>query len=237
MRVRKSLFPAVCVGGALLGACRGEGNWELRIRGGEAASFGLGTDDFSDGCAAVFDSFVVHIEQAELIDEDGASGGGIRLPSRIDMVASDVIEVALVPVMEGTYETVALQLGSSDSPAITVSGVITCQSGTVELNLDFDGVRDLSCDADKLVISNKDAGDSELNVAVDVFFVDGGDPTSTVRVGTPYIDADANHDGRLSRAELNALEVEEGVLGELIERRLDGLVRSEGGEMCVRRGV
>lgn len=233
---RRALFQALLLGAPLLGGCRGDGNWELRARGGEAASFGLGTDAFSDGCAAVFDSFVLHIEKADLIDEDGESGGGISLASSIDLVASDLIEVAVVPVLEGTYETVSLQLGSSDTPAVTVTGVVTCQSGTIALNLDFDGVRKLSCDADKLVIPNKDAGDTELNVAVEALFVEGADPTSSVLVGSPYIDADANHDGDLSRAELNALEVEDGLLGELIEDRVDGLVRSEGGAVCARRG-
>jgi len=220
----------------LLVGCRGDGNWELLARGGDAASFGLGTSAFADGCAAVFDSFVLNIEAAELIDEDGESAGGIELASRVDLVDAEVVNVAVVPVLEGSFDSISLQLGGPDSAAVTTTGVITCDRGTVEFDWAFLETRKLSCAADQLTIPDKGDGTTELQVPVQTLFVEGANPTSEVLLGEPFIEADTNHDGEVLYIELDDVFVGAAVLGDLMEARVDGLVRSEGGAVCTRRG-
>ena len=223
--------------GLLLVGCRGEGNWALRATGGEAATSGVNTTAFADGCAAVFETFELNILAAELIDEDGESAGGIELPARVDLVDAEVVDVAVVPVAAGGFESVALKLGSAELPAVSTTGFISCDSGTVAFDWSFVEQRQLACAASELSIPDKGEGSTELQVRVEALFVEGANPTSDVLWGEPFIEADTNHDGELRLLELEEVSVEGLPLDELMEVRVDGLVRSEGGAVCTASGA
>ena len=221
--------------GLLLAGCGGEGSWALSVRS-ERASVGLSTAEFEDGCAVVFDTFVLNIEEADLVDEDGVSAGGIGLPSRVDLVDAEVVEVATIPVAAGRSASVSLQLGGGGIPALSTTGYVSCRSGTVAFDWAFDERRKLSCPADELDIPDKGEGSTQLEAPVETLFVDGTNPNSQQLLGEPFVEADANHDGELGMAELDAAIAGEFPLGDLMRVRVDGLVRSEGGVVCARAG-
>lgn len=225
---------ALAVGLLLWVGCRGEGNWALTARGGDAASIGVGSDQFADGCAAVFQTFELNIEAAEPIDEEGESAGGIELPSRVDLVGADVVDVAVVPVVAGDFDSIFLELGSADTPAVSTTGFISCDSGTIAFDWAFLERRELSCAANQLSIPDKGEGSTQLKVRLEALFVDGSNPTSDVLWGEPFIAADADDDGELRLAELNDASVGGVGLRELLEVRVDGLVRSESDVICTR---
>lgn len=223
--------------------CRGEGTWSVTATGGDYLQTGMGSEAFDDDCAAVFDRLELGFQSAELFDADGESGGGIEVPSPLDLTGDGPHTVGIIEVLEGEYDTMALQLGTGASPAIRISGVLTCSSGTADFDWSFEGPLRLSCDTDVVGIDNKGEDETLLVVTPDAVFAGSSPAEGAERRGLHLRASDSNLDGVITLQELAALtgpdvglDTVPGDLRTYVTGLAENMVAVEGGSPCVGRG-
>jgi|GEM_PF-6746019 len=202
------------LGALLLVGCRGEGKWDVTASGGEFAESGMTSDDFVDSCAAGFGAVEVNYQSVELFDEDGETGGGIDVPSPLDLAGTGPHTVGLVDVLEGSYDTFKMKLGTGTTPGVRLVGTLTCQAGTVDFDWSFDGPMAFTCDDASVDITNKGDDDTLFLVTPDAIFSPTASDVDPARQGLHLLALDADHNGDLTLDELEAVTgTEAGLTG------------------------
>ena len=239
----------VCAGLGLLAGlstgCRGEGKWDLTATGGEAAETGLRSDAFIDACAATFGTVELAFQSVELIDEDGESGGGVDVPSPLDLAGEGPHTVGLIDVLEGEYDTLSIQLGTGTSPGVRLGGVLTCPAGTANFDWAFEGPIRLTCDGAGVSVANKGDEATLLSVTPDAVFSPTASDVDPTRAGLHILGLDDDFDGYVTLDELATATGDEAglaagsVTDDLrthVTDRVLGMVAVDGGGRCAASG-
>ena len=195
----------------LLASCGGEGTWTLTTWGEDYIEIGIPAGDFADGCSVVFDRFEVVDSELALLDGDGAVVGEIAGSMVVDMAQPGPVELGSVDVPATHYDAVSWRIGPSDDEPVSVSvaGTITCGEQAVAFAWDFDTDTTYHCEPEDLTIPAGGEDSTELTVHGDHLFYDSlEDPDAALR-GQAFVDADADSDGEVTVAELEAVSVAE----------------------------
>lgn len=199
------------------------GTWTLNTWGEEYIEEGIPAAEFEDGCEAVYDEFLIIQSNAALRDGDGNSVSNLPVSQLFDMTQAGPHEVGSSEVRATTYDRVHVevgplleqtvvgnateeQLGRMDGLSIFVSGTLTCGADAVDFDWAFDTETMYECEPELTIASGGD-GTTEFTVHGDHFFYDGLENPDAVVRGQAIVDADADADGAVTRAELEAVNV------------------------------
>jgi hypothetical protein len=195
----------------LLAGCGGEGTWILSTWGEDYIETGIPAADFADGCSVVFDRFEVVDSDLALLDGDGAVVGEIPGSFVMDMAQPGPVDLGDVTVPATHYDEVSWRIGPTDDEPVSVSveGTITCGEQSVGFAWDFDTDTTYHCEPEDLTIPAGGEDGTELTVHGDHLFYDSlEDPDAMLRAQA-FVDADADADGEVTMAELEAVSVAE----------------------------
>ncbi len=202
---------AITIISLFVAGCGGEGTWVLGTWGEDYIETGIPAADFADGCSVVFDRFEVVDLDLALLDGDDAIVGAIAGALVVDMVAPGPVELGTATVPATHYDTVTWRIApTEDEPvSIRVAGSLTCGGESVVFAWDFDTDTTYRCEPEDLTIPAGGEDETELTVHGDHLFYDSlEDPDAELR-GQAIVDADADADGEVSMAELEAVSVAE----------------------------
>lgn len=203
--------PAFTFISLLFAGCGGEGTWVLETWGEEYIETGIPAADFADGCMAVFDRFEVVDSELALLDGDGAVVGELSGSFFLDMTQPGPVELGSVEVPATHYDAVTWRIGPSDEEpsSVSVEGGITCGERGASFAWDFGTDTTYHCEPEDLTIPAGGEDETQLTVHGDHLFYDSlEDPDAMLR-GQAIVDADADADGEVTRAELEAVSVAE----------------------------
>lgn len=211
---------------ALVSACGAPGSWTMEVWGEPFIEQGIDASAFSDGCAIMFDHVYVVVSGRALRDDAGgevAALGGAQVydlvpPGPVTMgTAADVpggtyrdVQVRIAPVADATAGNVTdeeLAAVRAAGASVWVQGTLTCPSGTVRVDWPFTTSTTYDCEPTNLVVGAGADATSQLTVHGDHLFYDSLiDPDAELQ-GEAYVAADADGDGVLTVAELQAAPV------------------------------
>jgi hypothetical protein len=202
--------PVILISTLVLAGC-GEGTWVLTTWGEEYIEEGIPAAEFADGCSMVYDRFEVVDSELALLDGDGGIVGEIEGVLVKDMVEPGPVELGSVAVPATHYDTVTWRIGPSEGEPISVSvaGSITCGEDTVSFAWDFATDTTYHCEPEDLTIPAGGEDETELTVHGDHLFYDSLENPDAVLRGQAFVDADADMDGEITPAELEAVSVPE----------------------------
>ena len=200
---------ALTLSALLFTGCAGEGSWLLTTWGEEYIESGIPASAFTDGCSVVFDRFEVVDQELALLDGDGGVVGEIADSFVMDMTEPGPVELGSASVPATHYDEVGWRIGPTDDEPVSVSieGVLACGETLVSFTWDFDTDTTYHCEPEDLTIPAGGSDETELTVHGDHLFYDSlEDPDAELR-GQAIVDADADADGVVSRAELEGVSV------------------------------
>ena len=230
---------------ASLSACRGEGKWDLLASGGASAEDGLPSDAFADGCAASFDALELAFQSVELVDAEGGSGGGVDVPSLLDLTGTGPHTVGLIDVLEGDYDRLDIRLGTADLPAVRMQGVLTCATGTAYFDWSFAGPVRTACTGVEVGVDRKGETETLLQVQADTIFAPSSAEADPERQGRHLLGLDADHNGDLTLSELAVATGDSAGLAPgavptdlrtHVTERVYGMLQVDDGPTCSSRG-
>lgn len=193
----RHLFPLV-----FLAAC-GQGEWVVTTWGEDFIEQGIPAAEFEDGCAATFDRFVVSITEASLLDGDGDVVASVE-GGLFDLTEGGTQEVGATSVKPGHYASARFRI--SGPSAIEAAGELTCGADAIRFDWTFNTDTTYLCEPD-ITVASGGSVTTELTIHADHFFYDGlADPDAALR-GQAIVNADANGDGEVTLAELDAVPV------------------------------
>jgi hypothetical protein len=188
-----------------LTAC-GSGEWRVETWGEAYIEDEIPAADFADGCSATFDSFSVNLVESALLDGNGEVVGQTAV-GRFEMTTPGPQEVGVVSVPARFYDTARFVIAPDDGSSIDASGTVTCGSDSVTFDWSFSTDTTYACEPVGLTIPSGGTATTQLTVHGDHFFYDGlENPDAEVR-GQAIVDADADEDGEVTMAELEAVDV------------------------------
>lgn len=200
MKTLRSGWIALC-----LTAC-GSGEWAVEIWGEDYIEVEIPAADFADGCSAVFTSFSVNLIEAALLDGNGAVVGETAV-GRFELSAPGPQAVGAVEVPARYYDTARFVIGPGEGDAVAAAGTLRCGEQSVSFDWSFGTSTTYLCEPDGLTVPAGGTATTQLTVHGDHFFYDGlEDPDAEVR-GQAILDADADEDGEVTLAELEAVPV------------------------------
>lgn len=189
----------------LTSAC-GSGTWRVETWGEDYIEQGIPAEDFADGCSATFDGFAVQIGTSSVRDGNGAALGEVS-GGRFELTNPGPQEVGSVSVPARFYDTARFIIGPNGGSSIEAKGSVTCGADTVTFDWTFDTNTTYDCAPEGLTVPAGGTAKTEFTVHGDHFFYDGLDnPDAEVR-GQAIVDADADDDGVVTFAELQAVDV------------------------------
>ena len=202
-------IPSVVMALTLLTAC-GEGTWLVETWGEEYIEDGIPTADFEDGCSATFLYFNVSVTEASLLDGDGEIiASALEEPVIIDLAATGPHSLGSTPAPRGSYTSARFVVAPHAGPAVSAAGTVTCDDTSVLFALGSGRTTTYTCEPDGLSIPSGGEGHTQLTIHGDhLFYDDLESPDALVR-GRAFIDADTDHDGELSDAELQTASIPE----------------------------
>lgn len=220
----KSFFLLIATALLALGGCTGTGTWMVETWGEEYIEEGIPAAEFADGGSVMYTEFLVVISGVALVDGDGevvAEGGD---PAVFDVTAAGPHPVTEADVPATHYDrvdfTVAPASGavagnaSDDQVAamndggwsVSATGTAAIGGDIYAFEWDFDSDTTYACEPD-LTLPADGEGSTQLTIHGDhLFYDDLEDPDAEVRLQT-LVDADADADGVLTRAELEAVDI------------------------------
>lgn len=182
------------------------GEWRVETWGEAYIEEEIPAADFADGCSATFDSFSVNLTASSLLDGNGDVVGQTSV-GRFEMTTPGPQEVGVVSVPARLYDTARFSITSEGGSAIDASGTVTCGSDRVTFDWSFATDTTYTCAPEGLTIPSGGTATTQLTIHGDHFFYDGlENPDAEVR-GQAIVDADANEDGEVTMAELEAVAV------------------------------
>jgi hypothetical protein len=195
----------------LLAGCGGEGSWILSTWGEDYIETGIPAAEFADGCSVVFERFEVVDSDLALLDGDGATVATIDGAFTVDMAEPGPLELGSAPVPATHYDTVTWRIGPTADQAVSVAvaGTIACGGQSVSFAWDFDTDTTYHCEPEDLTIPAGGDDVTELTVHGDHLFYDSLEDPDAILLGQAFVDADADVDGEVTVAELEAVAVAE----------------------------
>lgn len=190
-------------------ACRGEATWVLETWGEEFIEEGIPGEAFADGCAVSFQRFAVGVVEAALVDTDGEVVAALENAVVVDLVAPGPQELGRHTVPAGLYDTVRAALGEAGElgGSVSVAGTLRCVGEEVAFDWLFSTAAAGLCEPSNLSLQDGGEGRTQLTIHGDHLFYDSLDDPDSVLRGLPLVQADADGDGVLARAELEAVAV------------------------------
>ncbi len=218
----KHALTATLLATLLLTGCS-TGTWTLTTWGEEFIEEGIPADGFADGCEVVFDEFLIVLSNPALRDGDGNSVSELPISQLFDLtqpgpheVGSDNVPattyarttVQVAPLLDQTTAGNATdaQLARMEGLTLVASGTLTCDADAVDFEWAWQTETIYECEPE-LTLASGGEGVTEFTVHGDHLFYDGLENPDALLRGQAIVDADANGDGLVSRAELEVVAV------------------------------
>lgn len=199
------------------------GTWTLTTWGEDYIEQGIPAADFTDGCEVVYDEFLVVQSNPALRDGDGNSVSELPLSQLFDMAQPGPHEVGVDEVPATTYARVTVQVAmlveqtvagsASDAQmarmeglSLFVSGTLTCGAEAVDFEWAYQTETIYECEPE-LTLASGGEGTTEFTVHGDHLFYDGLENPDALLRGQAIVDADADDNGAVTRAELEVVAV------------------------------
>lgn len=210
---------------ALLCGCTAEGGWTLNTWGEDYIEEAIPPDAFVDDCAAAYDTFQVVLSEEGLVDGNGVFVATVAGAQVFDVHLPGPHLVGSVPAPVGLYPTVQARIAPHADPelgnvdpeqasaildngwSIYVEGSVRCGLDSVRLAWGFDTDTTYVCEPEGLEVPRGGAGLSELTIHGDHLFYDGLEDPDARLQGLAIVAADADGDGWVTLAELEAVDV------------------------------
>lgn len=187
---------------SLLLGC-GAGTWVVEAWGEAYIEAAIPAEVFADGCAVTYDTFDVALAEAALLDGDGDALGTVPAAA-LSLTAPGPVDVGAAEVAAGHYTTARFDVAGA--PSVRAAGTLTCPTGAATFDWTFTTATAYVCEVD-LTIPAGGEGRTQLTIHGDHLWYDGlENPDAEVR-GQAVLDADADADGVITQAELDALPV------------------------------
>lgn len=240
MKTRNILLPSF-----LLTGCS-TGDWVATTWGEAFIEDGIESGEFVDSCSATFDAFEVELTSAQLLLADETVIAEAT-PARIDLVQPGPHELASVSVAAGVYERVYYGIGPADGDSVRTAGSVTCGDTTVTFDWSFDRDTTYQCLPLEIEVPADDSVTTELTIHGDHLFYDSLDEDGGDLRGQAIVDADADADGEVTMAELEAVDItgldyplglypEVTNLGDFIRQLVQGVGHIDGEGHCYVEG-
>lgn len=210
--------------GFSLGACA-QGEWVVETWGEDFIEEGIPSAAFDDGCEARFDSFLVVIAQADLINGDGQPVGGSDGALIFDVAEPGPHALGAWSVPRGPYDEARFVIAPASAPeqgnateaevealvgagaSVRVQGELSCGGESVTFDWAFDRATTYTCEPPALSIPRGGEDVTQLTIHGDHLFYDGlEDPDAALR-GLAILEADSNGDGAVTLEELDQVAV------------------------------
>jgi len=207
-----------------LTGCAGNGTWSVDTWGEEYIEQEIPSADVGDGYTIVFDEFLIAVGGVALIDGNGDLVAAIEGQQVFDLTAAGPLAVGEAEVPATHYDRVdmvvspasgAVTGNTSDAQlafmndhgySISATGTATLGGDSYSFVWDFDTDTHYACEPD-LTVASGGEGTTQLTMHGDhLFYDDLEDPEAGVAFGV-LAAADADADGAITRAELEAVDV------------------------------
>lgn len=190
---------------SMLTACS-SGQWIVTTWGEEYIEQGIPSDEFVDGCSAKYDTFEVEFASAMLLDASEEVVG--EMPSgRFELTSPGPQELGSVPVRAGDYERVYYEINTGSEDAVHAAGTVTCGGETVSFDWTFPYDTRYRCLPLDITVDGDADVVTELTIHGDHLFYDSLDDNGPELRGQAIVDADADGDGVVTSAELEAVTI------------------------------
>lgn len=196
----------------LAGCSGGSGEWVVETWGEEYIEDEIPAETFADGCSVRYDSFVVAFSARELVDGNGDVAGALAPDEAFDVHEAGPTAMGVVDVPADHYDTVRVVVapGSAagmDGQSVRAVGALTCGSVSAAFDWAFDESTTYTCGPPDLTIPTGGSDRTQLTVHGDHLFYDGLEDADAAVRGQAILDADADGNGDISMAELDAVSI------------------------------
>lgn len=223
--VKKGACALISLGSSLLAGC-GDGVWAVTTWGEEYIEQEIPAEIFEDGCSATYDTFLVNIAGAALLDGDGKSSGALGSAQVFDMTQPGPHPVGEVAAPATHYDTAEFRVAPasgaevagnatgdqtaemiSAGASVLVAGTLTCSAGAVTFRWVFQTDTTYRCEPDDLTLPAGGEDTTQLTIHGDHLFYDGLENPDAVVRGEAIVAADSDGDGAVTMEELSAVSV------------------------------
>jgi hypothetical protein len=208
----------------LLSGCTGTGTWVVETWGEDYIEDQIPAADVDDGYAITYDEFLIVLGPVALIDGNGDEVAGLGDPQVFDMTQAGPHAVGDAGVPSTHYDQVDMTVApasgavagnatedqvtrmNDDGLSVSVAGSASLGNDSFTFAWDFTTDTHYACEPD-LTIADGGEGSTQLTIHGDhLFYDDLEDPEAVVTFGV-LAAADADADGEVTRAELEAVDV------------------------------
>lgn len=193
----------------LLVGC-GNGTWKVETWGEEYIEDTMPAEIFEDGCSVTYDRFEVALTDVALLDGDGAEVGVVDGEHVIDLTGAGPHAVGSVDVPATHYATARYAVSPSETlggDSVSAAGTLSCGGSSHTFDWAFDTDTTYLCEPADLTIPAGGEDGTQLTIHGDHLFYDGLENEDAVVRGKAIADADADADGVVTLAELEAVSV------------------------------
>jgi hypothetical protein len=193
----------------LLSAC-GSGTWTVNTWGEDYIEETIPADIFEDGCSVTYDRFEVALSDVALLDGDGEEVGTIDGEHIFDLTEVGPQEVGSVDVPATHYANSRFSISPSDAldgQSVVTAGTLECGGAAVTFDWTFATDTTYACAPADLTIPKGGEDDTQYTIHGDHLFYDGLENPDAVVRGLAIFESDADGDGKVTMAELDAVSV------------------------------
>jgi hypothetical protein len=191
---------ALCLGLAACGG--GQGDWVVQTWGEDYIEQQIPAEVFTDGCSVRYDTFEVSFARRQLLDGNGEVAGELPPAEIYDLTTPGPVSMGSVSVLADHYSRIAVEVD-----AVEVEGTLSCAGEDKVFRWAFDEHTVYDCEPADLTIPTGGEDRTELTVHGDHLFYDGLASADAAVRGEPLLEADADGDGEITLAELEAVSV------------------------------
>ena len=185
------------------------GDWTVSTWGEEYIEEGIPAEEFADSCSATFDRFSVEFTEASLRTPEEEVVGEVAV-GRFELTEPGPQELGVASVTPGTYDRVYYAVGSETEDSVQTAGTVTCGESTVAFDWSFNPSVRYRCLADaplEVIVPEGGEVSTQITIHGDHLFYDSLAGEGESLRGQAIVDADADADGTVTLAELEAVDV------------------------------
>jgi hypothetical protein len=186
------------------------GDWAVSAWGEEYIEEGIPAEEFVDSCSASFERFSVEFAEASLRTPEEEIVGEVPV-GRFELTEPGPQDLGAVSVTPGTYDRVYYSIGSETEDSVQTAGTVTCGEDSVAFDWSFNPSVRYRCLADaplEVVVPEGGEVATQITIHGDHLFYDSLAGEGEELRGQAIVDADADADGVVTLAELEAVSVE-----------------------------
>jgi hypothetical protein len=210
---------------ALAGCGAGEGTWAVETWGEDYIEQQIPAEVFADGCTVAYEELAVVMTGRRLVDGNGDTAGELAAVEVYDLTVPGPVSMGAVPVPADHYTSVVVTIAPSDEAvaatasadqvaelaaagaSVLADGTLTCGSASGHFRWTFTESTTYGCEPLDLTIPAGGEDTTQITIHGDHLFYDGlENPDAAVR-GQAILDADADADGEITLAELDAVSI------------------------------